>query len=184
VSVVRWRGGRHGRARTLVVVGVLLAGGALSACSGQPGAAAVVDGTAISVADVQTATSELTPLYQGVTPTAVLQVLIDEKTVSAFASAQGVGVSPAQAADELAAIAAQASLTGKRTYSAGTLAVERYLLATKALQGLASSATVLPELQQEIAAEKVQVSTRFGVLGEGNTITEATHPWIVAQKAG
>jgi hypothetical protein len=184
VSVVRWRGGRQGRARTLVALGVLVAGGALSACTGQPGAAAVVDGTAISVADVQTATRELTPLYQGVTPTAVLQVLINEKVALAFASAQGVGVSPTQAADGLSGIAAQAPGAPKQTYSAPSITVERYLLATQALQGLASSATILPELQTKISAQKVEVSPRFGVLGDGNTIAEATHPWIVAQKVG
>jgi hypothetical protein len=163
---------------------LVVAAGALSACSGQPGAAAVVDGTAISVADVQNATRELTPLYQGVTPTAVLQVLTQEKTVSAFASAHGVGVSPTQASDGLASTAAQAPGAPKqKTYSAASLAVERYLLASQALQGLPDSATILPQLQQQISALKVEVSPRFGAVGPDNAITEPSYPWLVAPTA-
>lgn len=184
MSVVRWHTGRQGRVRALVVGGALVAVAALSGCAGQPGAAAVVDGTKISVADVQTATTELAPLYQGVTPTAVLQVLIHERTVAAFASEQGVGVNDQQAADELSGIGAQLPAVGGRTYSAPSLAVERYLLATKALQGLATADAILPELQTRLAAQKIEVSPRFGTLGDGATITDTVHPWLVAQAAG
>ena len=184
MSVARWHGGRRRRARALVTGSVLLGVGLLSACTGQPGAAAVVDGTDLSVADVQTATAELAPLYQGVTARDVLQVLIHEPAVVAFAAEHSVGVSGAQAADALTGIAANVPEVGERTYSAPSLAVERYLLATKALQALPGSATILPELQQRLAAEKVAVSPRFGVLGDGNTITDAVYPWLVAQKAG
>ena len=184
MSVVRWRTGSQGRVRALVVGGALVAVTALSACSGQPGAAAVVDGTAISVADVQTATTELAPLYQGVTQTAVLQVLIHEHAVEVFAAEQGVGVNDQQAADALSGIGAQLPAVGERTYSAPSLAVERYLMATKALQGLATANAILPELQTRLAAQKIEVSPRFGTLGDGATITDTVHPWLVAPTAG
>jgi hypothetical protein len=184
VSVVQWRTGRQGRGRALVVGGALMAVAAMAGCSGQPGAAAVVDGTAISVADVQTATTELAPLYQGVTPTAVLQVLIHERTVTAFAAEKGVGVNDQQAADALSAIATQLPAAGERTYSAPSLAVERDLMATTALQALATASTDLPELATRLAAQKIEVSPRFGTLASGATITDTVHPWLVAPTAG
>ena len=183
MSVARSHGGRQRGAHALVAGSVLLAVGLLSACTGQPGAAAVVDGRTISVADVQTATTELAQLFQGVTAQAVLDVLIREPTVSAFASAQGVGVSPDQAVADLKERAANLHLV-ERVYSAPSLTIGRYLLAEKALGGLASSATVLPELEQRLAAQKVEINARFGVLGDGNTITDAAYPWLVVRKAG
>ncbi|HEX5333705.1 MAG TPA: hypothetical protein VFW79_13775 [Cellulomonas sp.] len=167
-----------------LVVGGIVAVAALSGCSGQPGAAAVVDGQAISVADVQTATTELAPLYQGVTATAVLQVLIHERAVAAFASEHGVGVNDQQAADALSGIGAQLPAVGERTYSAPSLAVERYLMETKALQGLSSADALLPQLQTRLAAQKIEVSPRFGTLADGATITDTVHPWLVAPTAG
>lgn len=184
MSVVQWRAGSQGRVRALVVGGALVAVTAVAGCSGQPGAAAVVDGTAISVADVQTATTELAPLYQGVTPTAVLQVLIHERTVATFASEKGVGVNDQQAADALSAIGTQLPAVGVRTYSAPSLAVERYLMATTALQGLPTADAVLPELQKRITAQKIEVSSRFGTLADGATLTDTVHPWLVAPTAG
>lgn len=183
MSVVRWRTGRQGRVRALVVGGVV-AVAVLSGCSGQPGAAAVVDGRAISVADVQTATTELAPLYQGVTPTAVLQVLIHERAVAAFAAEQSVAVNDQQAADALSSIGTQLPAVGERTYSAPSLAVERYLLETKALQALTTANALLPELQTRLSAQKIEVSPRFGTLADGATITDTVHPWLVAPTAG
>jgi len=184
VSVVQWRTARQGQVRALVVGGALVAVTALAGCSGQPGAAAVVDGTAISVADVQTATTELAPLYQGVTQTAVLQVLIHERPTAALASEQGVGVSDQQAAETLNGIGAKLPAVGERTYSAPTLAVERYLMATTLLQGLPTADAIGTELQTRISAQKVEVSSRFGTLADGVTITDTVHPWLVAPTAG
>ncbi|PVU83510.1 hypothetical protein DDP54_11450 [Cellulomonas sp. WB94] len=170
--------------RGLVVGGALVAVTVLAGCSGQPGAAALVDGTAISVADVQTATTELAPLYQGVTPAAVLQVLVHERATTAVASEQGVGVNDQQAADALNAIGAQLPAVGERTYSAPTLAVERYLMANTLLQGLETADAIGTELQERIAAQKVEISPRFGTLADGATITDTVHPWLVAPTAG
>ena len=86
---VQWRAGV--RAAGVLVALVTTAG--LAGCAGQPGAAAVVDGTPIPTADVQAALTELSPYYQGATTTNLLAVLVQEPTVVELAEEKGVGVS-------------------------------------------------------------------------------------------
>ena len=171
-ATVRSRATRR-HLRASAAFGALLLVGAVSACSGQPGAAAVVDGRTISVEDVQNGTRELAPFYQGVTPSAVLTVLVEEPTVTAFASAHGVGVSDQQARDALAGLSSVSVKGSDSTFTAPSVAVERYLLAQAAVQALADAQTSVPALQKQIADLHVDVSTRFGTVASGNAIVDA-----------
>jgi len=76
----------HGKRSMVGALVALVTAAVLSACAGQPGAAAVVDGTSIPTSDLQTALDELGPYVQGASPAAVLGVLIIEPTVSDMAA--------------------------------------------------------------------------------------------------
>ena len=62
---VQWRRsvwGKRGRSAALLVA---LTTVGLAGCAGQPGAAAVVDGSAVPTSDVEAALTELMPWFQG-----------------------------------------------------------------------------------------------------------------------
>ena len=172
------------RARRRSMVGALVAVAAavtLSACAGQPGAAAVVNGTAISGSDVHTAYQELSPYFTGATTANVLSVLVEEPTVTALAAEQGVGVSPEDAQALLDSVVKEATPDEHPTFSEPSLAIARYSVAYTNLQKVADAEAVSTELAQRISALDVTVNPRFGTLGKGNAIGEPTTPaWIVA----
>lgn len=160
--------------------GALAVAAALAACGGgQPGAAAVVDGRAIPSADVETATRELTGVLEGVTPGAVVQVLVQEPTVVAGAADAGRAVSEEQARTALEEQAA-ATGAGDGEFSAASVAVMRYLLAAAALQDAGVDPT---GLQAELADLDVTVNPRFGTLDEAGALGPTTYPWLVADGA-
>lgn len=182
MATVRNRSGR-GRALGVAVLAPFGALALLTGCSGDPGAAAVVDGTAIPVADVHTAVAELEPFFQGVTPTNILAVLIQERTVDAFAAEHDVAVSDQDARVQLSQAAEQGAGDPDREFSAPSVAISRYLLTWEKLSALPDAQTVVPDLQLELADLDVEVSPRFGAVGEGNELVEAERPWLVPDTA-
>lgn len=180
---VQWRAGTGVRR-----VGVLLAGGVaagvLAGCAGQPGAAAVVDGTTIPTSDVRVASDELRPYLQDVSPSNVLTVLVHEPTIVAIAEENGVGVSDEEAAELLESVAKQRDPEADATFSQPSLDVARYSLAYTRLQGLEDAQEVLGDAQDRIAQLDVEVNPRFGSTDDVNTIVAPTaRPWIVAPQA-
>lgn len=176
---VQWRAGTGVRR-----VGVLVAGGVaagvLAGCAGQPGAAAVVDGTAIPTSDVRVASDELRPYLQDVSPSNVLTVLVHEPTIVAVAEENGVGVSEEEAAELLDSVAQQRDPEADTTFSRPSLDVARYSLAYTRLQGLENAQEVLADAQDRIAELDVEVNPRFGSTDDVNTIVPPTaRPWIV-----
>lgn len=169
--------------RAVVGAGVLAVAALLGACSGQPGAAAVVDGTAISTDEVQTASTELGPYFDGATPTNVLAVLLQAPVVDRLAADNGVGVSDEQAQ---AALDTQAQAIGRdtETFSDAALSVVRYSLAVTALQALPDAADIVTELTEQVAAQDIQVSPRYGDIGADNMLVAPSFPWIVTTQAG
>jgi len=163
----------------------VVAAGALAGCSGQPGAAAIVDGKAISASDVRVAMDELGPWFQGVTATSVLTVLVQEPTLVAVAAEHGVGVSDAQATDLLDQSVSQQGTTEAPSFSDPSLAVARYSLAYNNLQGLPDAQAVGQELGERLAALDVEVNPRYGTAGDGGQVTAVEpRPWIVAPSSG
>lgn len=163
----------------VAVVAALAATGLLTGCTGEPGAAAVVDGRTIPVADVHAAVEQLAPLFQGASPENVLAVLVQEPTIRAFAREQGVAVSDQAAREQLADAAAQLETEPAQEYGEPALAVSRYLLVWEELTGLPDAQTVLPELQAQLGELDVEVSPRFGAVDEGNEIVAVERPWLV-----
>ncbi len=178
----------HGRLSRVALatagtVGAIVLAAALTACSGRPGAAAVVDGTRIPVSDVESATTELAPYFQGVTPSAVVSVLMLEPTVAAAAAENGVTVSDEQADDRLATLAQQNDPDASPTFSDSSRAIVRYTLEASALSKLTNAADVSADLQARVSALDIELNPRYGTLGADNTIGSTVHPWLVAPTA-
>ncbi len=187
---VQWRAGAAGRRPR--VVGVLVAGvvaatlaGSLAGCSdGEPGAAAVVDGTVIPTSDVRTAKAELNPYLQAVTSLNVLTVLVQAPTVVGIADKEGVGVSDEDAQALLDSIAQQNGAKDAPTFSEPSLTVAKYSIAYNNLQSLPNAKDVATQIDKDLRALDITVNPRFGELADGNQISApARQPWIVEPKA-
>lgn len=155
----------------------------LAGCTGQPGAAAVVDGTAIPTADVSAALTELAPYFDGVSTTNVLAVLVQEPTVVELAEEKGVGVSEQDAHDLLDQVVAQKdpAATPTATFTEPALAVARYSIAITNLQGLPDAGEVGEEIETRLRALDVEVNPRFGAVQDGNQVVAPLPvPWLVA----
>jgi hypothetical protein len=177
---VQWRTG----ARAAGVLVALATTAGLAGCSGQPGAAAVVDGTAIPTADVRAALEELAPYFQGVTTTNVLAVLVQEPTVVGLAAEKGVGVSDEDAEALLDQVVQQKVKGATATFTEPSLAVARYSIAYTNLQGLPEDAGIGDEIDARLRKLDVEVNPRFGTLEDGNQVAEPTPvPWLVTGKS-
>lgn len=184
---VRFSTGRRS-APALLALGALVVGG-LSACSAQPGAAAVVDGERISVADLQTATAELGPYLQNVTQSSVLMVLVAAPTFDRAAAEEGVGVSTQQAEDLLdqaAQAAVDAGKASERTteFSDAAVEVARFTLIQESLQGLPNGAEIVARINDQLVALDADVNPRYGDVdfAAGN-VTPPSYPWLVTPTA-
>jgi hypothetical protein len=162
----------------LTALGAVGLAAGLAACSGQPGAAAVVDGRAIPVSDVQDAQTELSPFFQGVTPSAMLAVLVQEPVLRAFLEEEDAGISQDQAETALSQLVEQSGGDPDAQFSEASRAVVRYTLEYSALQQLGTSADI-EKFTQALTDLDLQVSPRFGSVDTGNVISPTTYPWIV-----
>ena len=164
----------------LLAGGALAAAAALGACSGTPGAAAVVAGRAIPASDVRVAVEQLGGLFQGVSTQTVTSVLIQEPTISAIAAENGVGVSTAQAQDLLDSASQAAGVTLPDDLAPSTLAVARYVQASGALQDAPNAPELAQQFSDRIAELDIEVNPRFGTLLEdANIDAPAVRPWVV-----
>jgi hypothetical protein len=176
---VQWRAGV--RAAGVLVALTTTAG--LAGCAGQPGAAAVVDGTAIPTSDVSAALDELEPWFQGVTTTNVLAVLVQEPTIVELAAEKGVGVSDEDAEALLDQVVQQKVQGATATFTDPSLAVARYSIAYTNLQGLPESDGIGEEIDARLRALDVEVNPRFGSLEDGNQVAApVAAPWLVASQ--
>lgn len=184
---VRFLTGRRS-ASALLALGVLVVG-VLSGCSGQPGAAAVVDGERITVAELQAATADLTPYLQDVTQSSVLMVLVAAPTFDRAATGEGVGVSMQQAEDLLdqaAKAAVEAGKTPARTtgFSDAAVEVARFTLLQQNIQALPNGAEVIAKITDQLAALDTEVNPRYGVVDFATgSVTPSSYPWLVAPAA-
>jgi len=177
---VQWRAG----VRATGVLVALATTVTLAGCAGQPGAAAVVDGTAIPTSDVQAALTELAPYFQGVTTTNVLAVLVQAPTVVELAEEKGVGVSDEDAQALLDSVVQQKVKGATADFTAPSLAVAKYSIAYTNLQGLPDASDVGKEIDTRLRKLDVDVNPRFGSLTDGNQVADpTTAPWMVKAKA-
>lgn len=177
---VQWRRevlGNLGRAAGLFLA---LTTVGLAGCTGQPGAAAVVDGTAIPTADVEAALTELLPYFQGVTPTTMLSILVQEPTVVELAEEKGVGVSDEDARALLDQVVRQKEADVSATFTEPSLAVARYSIAYTNLEELANGTEIGEEIDTRLRALDIDVNPRFASLEDDFQIGPPVRPsWIV-----
>ncbi|MCC2307113.1 hypothetical protein [Cellulomonas chengniuliangii] len=164
--------------RAAVAASALAVASLLGACSGQPGAAAVVDGEEISAAELQDAVAEVGPFLQGATPITVLTVLVQTPAVDRVAAENGVAASDADADALLSDIAAQAGMTDL-SFGDGARAVARYSLEINALQSLPNAGDVLAQLTEEVASSDVEVSPRYADVTADNQLVAPARDWLV-----
>ncbi|MBF0688965.1 MAG: hypothetical protein IR158_14515 [Cellulomonas sp.] len=176
---------RRTRGRGRVVAAVVAAGGLLAGCSGQPGAAAVVDGRTITTAELAATQEELAPIFAGARAQDVLGVLITEPFALEVAADEGVGVNDEEARELLRTVSVQAlgeEEGSAREFGPGSLAVARYSLATAALQDLPGAQAAADRYQERVAAADIEVNPRFGEFTEGLVVAPPTTPsWVVPE---
>lgn len=175
---------RRTRGRVRVVAAVVAAGGLLAGCSGQPGAAAVVDGRTITTAELATAHEQLAPLFAGVGAQDVLGVLITEPFAVEAAAGEGAGVNDEQALALLRSVAVRAlgeEEGGALEFGPGALAVGRYSLAASALQEPDAQAAVTA-YQERVAEADIEVNPRYGEFTEDLVVAPPAAPsWVVPE---
>jgi len=173
------------RAPVILVLGALLAG-ALSGCSGEAGAAAVVDGHKITVAELQATAKDLAPYLKDVSQANVLLVLIVAPTFDKAAAQEGVGVSDQQARDLLASQAPKGSgkAAAPTEFSPGAIEVARFTLVQQQLQGLPNAAAVAKRVTKQLAALHPEVNPRYGKIDlTTGKLTSPSYPWLVTKAA-
>ena len=177
---VQWRGS----VRAAGVLVALATTVALAGCAGEPGAAAVVDGTAIPTSDVQAALVELAPYFQGVTTTNVLAVLVQEPTVVALADEKGVGVSDEDAQQLLDSVVRAEGEGRDRGLHGAVVGGGQVLHRLHQPAGPAGCHRVGEEIDTRLRALDVEVNPRFGSLTDDNQVADpTTAPWMVKATA-
>ena len=168
-----------------MVAVAVVAGGLLAGCAGQPGTAAVVDGRAITTAELATAYEQLEPIFNGAGAQDVLGVLITEPFAAQVAAEKGVGVNDDEALELLRSVAVQSlgEEKGKALeFGPGAIAVGRYSLAASALQGLEDAQAAAEDYQGRVAAADIEVNPRFGEFTDDLVVAPPAAPsWVVPE---
>lgn len=182
-------GSRGVRGRLVRVLAVTVTGAAaLGGCTGQPGAAAVVDGERITVGALQDATAELAPYLQDASPSSVLLLLVAEPTFEQVAQENGIVVPDDQARAVLDGLAAGGDGTapaGDGDFSPASLEVARFTLLQQRLQEQENGADLLAEATERLADADVEINPRYGDVdfAAGTGITPVERPWLVPAAA-
>jgi hypothetical protein len=171
---------RRRRSVGAAIGAVVLAVALLSGCTGKPGAAAMVDGRTISVADVQQGTSDLAPYFKSVDQKSVLMLLMGAPTVQAVAEQAGLGVSDQQALDLLVASAKSNGSTATPKVGRAAIEVIRFSLAQKALEAAPNAADLVKKVNDQLTALHVAVNPRYGKVDlSTGSFTDIVYPWLV-----
>lgn len=176
---------RRTRGRGRLMAGALVAVALLAGCTGQPGAAAIVDGRTISTAELATAAEQLKPIFNGGGANDVLGVLINEPFATQVASEHGIGVNDDEARGLLRTAMTQAvgeAAADDVEFGEGALAVARYSLAISGMRDAPGGDAAFQEYQEKVSAADVEVNPRFGAYAPETGVTAATPPsWVVPE---
>ena len=167
--------------RKSVIAAMLGAALVLGGCTAQTGAAAVVDGQAISTATLDRTTRELGELFT-VDARGVLTMLIISPSYLAEASANGVAKSRDEARAYLAGLVSSdlGSDTDVSSFSDATLDLVRFDMAVRALSQLPEAQEIGARVQEHLAGLDVEVNPRFGEFSAQTTAIAPVIPdWLV-----
>ncbi len=187
MTVGSWR--MRTRLAVRLVAGATAAVAGVAGCSAQTGAAAVVDGRAIPIADVHEATEELGPYLQDASPSAVLLLLVAQPTFERIAAENDIGVSTQEAQEVLDGLAAP--VEGEEPpaetpdFGPTSLEVARFTVVQRKLQAHPDGAALLAEVSADLAELDVEVNPRYGEVdfADGSGITPIAHDWLVPAAA-
>jgi len=179
---------QHATARRKIVgaaAAALALAGLLAGCTGQPGAAAIVDGRVIPTSDVVTVQDELKPAVGDLTSQQVINILIQEPTVVQLASEHGDGVSEADAKTTLDGFFTSNNATPPASYAPATIQVGLHQAAAQKLGNDTNSASIGQEFNDRLAKLKVDVNPRFGTWdpSQGSITASTTPSWMVTPKS-
>ena len=171
------------KSRLLGIAASLTAAGlALTACSGQPGAAAVVDGQRISENDVAQTVEIWQPLLQDrLSPAAMLAPMIQAPVLLDVAAEHGIGASVDDATQYLNDRAEQAHVSPPE----GALEVARMQIVVEMLNsGSVDPQQISADLTERLGELEVELSPRYGEwdpeAADGAFIAPTTPEWILA----
>ncbi|UFU03822.1 SurA N-terminal domain-containing protein [Ruania suaedae] len=156
-----------------------------SGCAGQPGAAAVVDGEAITESELTDAATTLEPfLQEGVAPAALLGAMIQAPVLVDVAAEQGIGFSADQAREQLTANAEAGGIEVPESFSPETMELARYLFLAGLVNQSPDAQAINEEVLARLAELDVEVSPRYGswdpTLAQGSPVQPGQPEWIVA----
>lgn len=155
---------------------------ALTGCTAQPGAAAVVDGRVITSAELAGTIDDLGVLTGGAAPADVLQALIIAPDVVQAAADNGVGVSEDEGIQLLNDVAANNGLEAREEWSDGSILIAELQLADNAIYTLPDAQEIAAQINETISAREVEVNPRFGTFDpETRAVVALDRPWIAAE---
>lgn len=164
-----------------VVCALVVALFALVGCAGQPGAAAVVDGRAISERALSETTTGMSPfLDAAASPSMVLDAMIQAPFAVEVASEHGVAVSTDQTADfldEQLAMREEAAPAGG--YDDDVLSLAQYLLLLGQIDQDERAAEIHTAIAERVGAAEVQLSPRYGEWVPGQGAVPASPEWLL-----
>ncbi|UFU07421.1 hypothetical protein [Ruania halotolerans] len=169
---------------TAVLSAALLAAG----CAGQPGAAAVVDGEAITEGELSETTAALAPfLNADVGPNVMLATMIQAPVFLGVAAEHGVAASEDETEAYLDELSAQAQVEVPQDYPAGAIEVARFLIVSGELSQSPDAQAIGEAVNEEMAELEVEVSPRYGTwdptLAQGSAVAPAQPEWLLAPPA-
>lgn len=165
--------------RRLAAISLFVAGALMTtACAGEVGAAAVVDGKRIEVSTVQDALQDLDEITDGLTQTDILGLLIVEPIWVGLGAERGVGFTDQEVETMLGSVVAEAGLEN-REFSQGAIDVLRTDLVISSLLNGPDGQEVVSEIQERVEAADIESNPRFGEFTADRGLNPVARTWIV-----
>ncbi len=178
-----------------IAASLVAAGLALTACTAQPGAAAVVDGQRITERALADSSAALQPFLQTqLAPRTMLSSMIQAPVTLEVAAEHGFSASASDAENYLNSIAEQSQVEAPETFPEGTLDVTRMLMVTQMFTSSEADAEgIQAEISEQMADLDVTINPRYGEWdatgASGIFIAQSDPAWLIqptddAQAAG
>ena|SRR5690625_276378 len=158
----------------------LLAAGALftSACSGEVGSAAVVNGQRIEVSTVHEALEDLDDITQGLTQVDILGLLIIEPIWRKIGAERGIGFTDQEVQGMLDSVRVDSGLEPQPVRQGAIDVLRTDLIISQLLNGPQRD-EVVADVQERVAAADIESNPRFGEFTAEQGLVPTTPTWIV-----
>lgn len=173
--------GRDGAASTRLrrVLALLVLGLALTGCAGQPGAAAVVDGEAITEATLADTVADLR-VFSPAQPADALQALIVAPIWLEVSRRAGLGVSEQEAETFLDDAATRAGVDpAGLTYGPGIVQIAQVSVAQEKAASTGQVEAVAAAVSERVRAAEIEVSPRYGAWDGAAGLVPLDNAWLI-----